>query len=221
MLERSVHDLPRASDLTDEVLVGSVLAGDVENFAVLMRRYNQRVFRIAGGILGSDAEAEDASQDAFIKAYEKLGQLTAATAFAAWVCRIAANMALLRLRRHRALQALVEREEIVPMHRESGAPSPDTLTYSRELRAVIEQSIDQLPDVYRCVLVMRDVEGMTTDEAAGALDIEPGTVRVRLHRARHLMRQQIEKRSDVAATGAFAFDGERCDRIVAAVFARL
>ena len=221
MLEPAVDDLPRTSALGDEALVRNVLAGEVAQFAVLMRRHNRRVFRVARGILGSDAEAEDASQDAFVTAYERLEQLTAPAKFGGWVSRIAANAALLRLRRHRKLLALVERGEVTPMPDQSTETTPEQAAQHRELRTVLERAIDELPDIYRAVLVMRDVEAMTTAEVAEVLTIDIATVRVRLHRARRLMQQQLVETLDLAAADAFAFDGERCDRLVAAVFRRI
>ena len=221
MLEPALDTLPRTSDLADEALVRRVVAGERDAFAVLMRRYNQRVFRVARGILRSDAEAEDVSQDAFVRAYEKLDQLATPAAFAGWISRIAANMALLRLRRHRTLRAILERGETTPMIDDLPATPPDQAAYRRELRAMIEEAIDRLPSRYRSVLVLRDIEGMSTDETAGALELAPGTVRVRLHRARALMRDRLGREIDLAAADAFAFDGERCDRMVARVFRRI
>lgn len=221
MPEPSWEALPRTSDLSDEALVRQVLGGERDAFAVLMRRYNQRVFRIARGVLSSDAEAEDVSQDAFIRAYEKLDQLATPAAFGGWVGRMAVNMALLRLRRRRTLRAIVEREETASMSKDPFAPSPDQEAYSSELRSLIEDALDRIPARYRSVLVMRDVEGMTTEEAADALDLAPTTVRVRLFRARRLMRAELGRDIDLRAADAFAFDGERCDRLVARVFRRI
>lgn len=221
MPDANIDPLPRSSDLADAELVLQTLAGDARCFAVLMRRYNQRVFRIARGILRSDAEAEDASQDAFVRAYERLDQLTAPEAFGPWVGRISANMALLRLRRHKRFLEIVEREESTVMSDESAGTAPDHLAYSQEVRILIESALDELPVLYRSVLVLRDIEEMTTEEAAEALSVPPGTVRVRLHRARRLMREHLGREVDVQAAGLFSFDGERCDRLVASVFRQL
>lgn len=210
-------DLPRSSALDDAALVHAVVAGDRAAFAVLMRRYNQRVFRVARGILKSDADAEDVAQDAWVIAYQKLAQLDTPAAFAGWVARIAANSALLRLRRRRALQGIIERQEVTALHDDHPSPSPDHTTHRSELRALLESAIDRLPEIYSAVLIMRDVESMTTAETAAALDLDQATIRVRLHRARRMMREHL----DPEAAGVYAFDGARCDRLVAAVFDRL
>lgn len=214
-------DLPRSSPLEDAALVRAVLGGDRPSFAVLMRRYNQRVFRIARGILKSDADAEDAAQDAWVIAFQKLGQLDNPAAFGGWVARIAANGALLRLRRRRALQGIIERQEVAAMYDDRAEPSPDDTTHRGELRALLEAAIDRLPEIYRAVLIMRDVESMSTAETAAALDLEPAAIRVRLHRARRMMRDRLDHDASSATAGVYAFDGARCDRMVAAVFRRL
>lgn len=221
MLATHVDAHPRTSPLSDAELVAQTLAGDRRCFAVLMRRYNQRVFRIARGILRGDAEAEDASQEAFIQAYQRLDQLTVPAAFRGWVSRIAANTALLYLRRSRILRGIIEREEDVWMSDDASGTPPDQAAYEHELRARIESALDQLPPLYRSVLVLRDLEELSTDEAASVLDVPAGTVRVRLHRARGLMRDLLGQEIDLHGAGAFAFDGARCDRLVAAVFERL
>lgn len=220
-MQPGIDMLPRESELPDEAVVRRVLAGERPMFAVLMRRYNRRAFRIARGILGSDAEAEDAAQDAFIAAYEKLAQLTEPARFGPWVSRITANRALHRIRRRRKLAELIERGDVVPMPDQTSIPSPESVAADHELRVVLEDAIDRLPDIYRAVMVMRDVELMSSEETAEVLAIDVGTVRVRLHRARKMVRRDLSSRFDAQNVDAFAFDGARCDRLVAAVFRRL
>lgn len=217
----SHETLPRTSDLSDAELVDATLGGDRRAFAVLMRRYNQRVFRVTRGILRNDAEAEDACQEAFVLAYQKLDQLATPAAFRGWVSRIAANTALLQLRRQRTLRGIIEREEELLMTIDTPGTRPDEAAFSGELRARIEAALGNLPPLYRSVLVLRDIEELTTEEAADVLSVPAGTVRVRLHRARGLMRDLLGADLDVRQAEAFAFDGHRCDRLVAAVFTRL
>ncbi len=200
-------------DPTDAVLVGGVLAGDDEAFTKLMRRYNPRVFRIARSILKNDSEAEDACQDAFVTAYRKLDQLQSPEAFGGWLSRIAARNALRRVRQQ-------SREEELTVQ-DSGAPTPEHRAEVSKLRVALERAVDELPFPYRTVLVMRDVQHMSSREVAETLELEVGAVRVRLHRARAMMRQSLGAAWGPDAESVFSFDGERCDRLVARVRAAL
>jgi RNA polymerase sigma-70 factor (ECF subfamily) len=202
---------------TDEVVVARVLAGALASFEVLMRRYNQRVFRAARAVVRDDAEAEDVVQDAWVRAYAHLDQFGGRASFATWLTRIAVHEAIARRRR---------RMRQVPLDDHAPAlvattPPPDAAAGDREVAAALERAIDALPTPYRTTFVLRDVQGLDTAETAACLDVPEATVKTRLHRARSLLRTQLGASLDVAADGVFAFAGHGCDRMVATVMARL
>lgn len=193
-----------------------------------MRQYNPRLFRVARSILKDEAEAEDALQEAYIQAYRKMADFRGDAEMGTWLTRIVINQALMQLRRRR-------RERIVVPFNNQGsdqdaqevdvadarAESPSDITLRAEVRRMIERRIDELPMAFRTVFVMREVEEMTVHETADCLGIPDATVRTRLFRARALLRESLERDMDTARAGAFAFAGARCDRIVAAVLARI
>lgn len=206
-----------SSTPTDDEIVARVLAGAPESFEVLMRRHNQRLFRAARSVLRDEFEAEDVVQDAWVRAYANLQQFAGRASFATWATRIALHEAFAR-RRQRALHAtLAEPEAIVA----SDTPAPDEAAGAREVAKAIEAAIDTLPMPYRTVFMLRDVEGLGTTETAVCLDIPEATVKTRLHRARGLLRSHLHGALDVGTVGIHAFAGARCDRIVAAVMARI
>lgn len=214
-------DTPAAAQgLPDAEVVRRVLAGEPALFEVLMRRHNQRVFRAIRSVLRGDAEAEDAMQQAWLDAYAHLGQFQGAAAFGTWLTRIALNEALSRVRRRVPLAALADvPEEDDPMR--STARDPEGRAADRELARMVEEAIDELPEHHRTVLVLREVEGMSTAEAAEALSVSEEVVKVRLHRARLALRDRLWERAGPTSREAFAFLGARCDRMVAAVMARI
>lgn len=196
-------------------------------FERLMRQYNQRLFRVARAILKDDADAEDALQDAYIQAYRKLGEFRGDAELSTWLTRIVINQALMRARKRR-------RDHVVVPFGDAGsgaikelevaddtAESPSDAMLRGEVRKVLETRIDALPEGFRTVFVMREVEDMSARETADALGIPEATVRTRLFRARALLREALERDMDSARQGVFGFDGARCDRIVANVLARI
>lgn len=194
-----------------------VLGGRPEAFEVLMRRYNQRLFRAARAVLRDDAEAEDVVQDAWVRVYSHLRQFAGRASFATWSTRIAIHEALARVRR---------RARHVPLPEDTAAVAATTRSPEEELdaRAVaraLEAAIDALPTPYRTVFVLRELEGLDTAATAECLELRAATVKTRLHRARTLMRARLDTTLDVSRHGVFAFAGERCDRLVAAVMARI
>jgi RNA polymerase sigma-70 factor (ECF subfamily) len=194
----------------DEALVAKAVAGDAHAFAALMRRYNQRLFRIARSILGHDADAEDALQDAYVAAYRALPTFAPPLRFAAWLARIATNEALMRLRARRAQHDDVdEAVTLAPAHDE-----PPAMAERHAARALMESAIDRLPDGFRAVFVLREVQQLSVEETAACLDIKPATVKTRLHRARALLREDIAQRLQWHGTSAFEFLGPRCDALV-------
>lgn len=223
------HDLAKDSDLS---LIAYCRAGHMAAFDVLMRRHNQQLYRAARSILHDEAEAEDAVQDAWWKAFQHLGDFRADAQPATWLTRIAVNEALMRRRRNKSREAHIQSAYQVSNEQDSmlsfGAhlPAPDTArpdqsAWRAELRSRIEQHIDALPDIYRTVFMLRGVEEMPASEVAQVLDMPEATVRVRFMRARHLLQAALRRDFDPKAAGAFSFAGDRCDRIVAGVHARM
>jgi RNA polymerase sigma-70 factor, ECF subfamily len=213
----------------DAALADRVVGGDHAAFAVLMRRHNGKLFRIARATLGDDAEAEDALQDAYLDAYRHMHEFRGDAAVGTWLTRIVINRALMRLRsrRRRAVTVPMERPSATPDESEvadmadTQGESPPDAALRAEVRRLFERRIDELPVAYRTVFVMREVEEMSVQETADALSIPAATVRTRLFRARALLREAIARDLDVARGEVFAFAGARCDRIVERVLARL
>lgn len=207
-----------AQALSDEEVVTRVRDGDKALFEVLMRRYNQRLFRVTRSILTDDAEAEDVMQDAYVRAYIHLDQFEGRARFSTWLTRIAVHEAIARSQKRQRLVA-VEAEDT--MEFKSKTPSPEEEMNTRTIRSLLEAAINKLPPSYRVVFVMRDVEGMSTSEAAELLDASEESVRIRLHRARAMLRKQLHAQTGASTSAAFEFAGARCDRIVSAVLERI
>jgi RNA polymerase sigma-70 factor (ECF subfamily) len=206
---------------SDEDLIGRIRAGDAALFEDLMRRYNQRLYRVARGIVRDEAEAEDVMQQAYLNAFTHLHQYENRGSFAGWLTRIAVHEALAGHRR-RAAAALTEPgagdggcDRLV-----SASPDPEQAALSSELRRGLEAVIDSLADAYRPVFVLRAVEGLTTAETADALGISEDVVKTRLRRARAMLRDALAREGQRPGD-LFRFGFERCDRVVAAVRARL
>ncbi|MFO1395646.1 MAG: RNA polymerase sigma factor [Burkholderiales bacterium] len=211
----------------DQALAQRCAQGDVAAFTLVMRRYNQRLFRVARAALRDDAEAEDALQDAYVRAFRAFGQFRGEAALSTWLTRIVLNECLARRRRSArrenvvpitgAGEAGVELDEIV----DTAGERPEAMAMRTELRALLEAKLDALPHDLRTVFVMRSVEDMTVEEVARCLDAPEATVRSRHFRARALLREALARELDAVEIDAFRFAGDRCDRIVATVLARL
>jgi len=204
-----------ASPPTDEELARRVASGETALFEVLLRRHDQRVYRTVRSILRDEDEVEDAMQQAWIAAYLHLSDFEGAAPFAAWLVRIAANEALQRLRRRGPVVAMPEgaEEERMDPH----AEDPEERASAREAARLVERAVDRLPAHYRSVFVLREVEGLSTNDTATALGIGEDAAKVRLHRARALLRRDLEGALDRGAREAFPFLAPRCNRIVARV----
>jgi RNA polymerase sigma-70 factor (ECF subfamily) len=203
--------------LTDEEVVVRVRAGDSPLFEVLMRRYNQRLYRAARAILRNDTDAEDAVQQAYLNAYRHLGQFEGRARFSTWLTRIAVYEALSRRRQARD-KPLGSTDDEQIARAVSAAPDPERQTYAGELGALLESALATLPHGYRSVFMLREIEGLNTADTARQLRVSEGTVKTRLHRARDLLQRKLH---DVTPAEAFRFDGSRCDRLVAAVMSQL
>ncbi|HSL20266.1 MAG TPA: RNA polymerase sigma factor [Vicinamibacterales bacterium] len=209
--------------LPDEQVVRHVLAGQTALFEVLMRRHNERLYRAARAILRDEAEAEDVMQQAYVNAYTHLRQFDGRAAFSTWLTRIAVHEALARARRRgRYIDMDPENPSTIAFPTPSAqGPDPERLAFARELGALMESAIDELPDGTREVFMLRQVEGMSTREVAEALDVSQEVVKTRLSRARAALRRDLYDRAGIAASDAFRFVRPRCDRVVAAVLARI
>jgi RNA polymerase sigma-70 factor (ECF subfamily) len=207
----------QAGALPDEEVVLRVRAGDTHLFEVLMRRYNQRLFRAVRAILQNDADAEDAVQQAYLNAYRHLAQFEGRARFSTWLTRIAVYEALSRRRRARDKPLVVDDDDQIT-RAVSAAPDPERQTYAGELSTLLESALATLPSGYRSVFMLREIDGLNTAETAQQLRVSEGTVKTRLHRARDLLQRKLH---DVTPAEAFRFDGSRCDRIVAAVISQL
>lgn len=210
--------------LSDEEVVARVLAGETGMFEVVMRRHNQRLYSVARAILRNDGEAEDVMQDAYVRAYEHLNQFAGRAKFSTWLTRIAVHEALARQRRgnrYQELEPMSEREGD-PMDRfASLTPNPEQQASNSEIRRLLEEAVDNLPDSYRTVFMLRDIEEMSTTDAADVLEITEENVKVRLHRARALLRKSLYARAGMQKNEAFNFHAIRCDRVVKNVFERI
>lgn len=215
---------PALQKLTDEEVVERVLAGEVELYEILMRRHNQRLYRTAFAILGDGGEAEDVMQDAYVRAYSHRGQFAGRSRFAIWLTRIAVHEALARARRGRRLvpiEALAPGDEaaMIPTTAVDGGPEQQAI--ARDLRSALEAAVAALPESFRTILVLRDVEGLSTAETAECLGIGEPLVKTRLHRARAALRRQMESRARAVLAESFPFHLSRCDRVVAGALARI
>ena len=199
--------------LPDATLAERCLARDEDAVRELTRRYNQRLYRIARGILRSDLEAEDVVQDTYIRALAGLEGFRGQSALGTWLVRIAINEALGRLRR--------KKPEALDAPPAAPVVDPETLMATAESRVMLERAIDDLPDAFRSVFVARIVEGLSIEETAELFDLRPETVKTRVHRARARLRANLETQLGPAVRESFAFDGARCDRLTDAVILRL
>jgi RNA polymerase sigma-70 factor (ECF subfamily) len=212
------------SDSDEETsLVRRIAAGDRLAFEVLMRRCNRRLFRLARSMLGNDAEAEDALQETYIRAYRSMADFRGDSKLSTWLSRMALNECLGRLRKgaRRDNVIPIAQGEDVDMVVSSHVESAETALGRVEMRALLERKLDELPKDFRTVFVLREVEEMSIEETAACLDLPQATVRSRHFRARSLLRESLAQEIDVAGRDLYVFGGVRCDRIVAAVQLRL
>ncbi|HUS20195.1 MAG TPA: RNA polymerase sigma factor [Terriglobales bacterium] len=208
--------------LTDEEIVARIVAGQTELFEIIMRRHNQRLYRACVAILRNDAQAEDVVQDAYVRAYQHLSQFAGRAKFSTWLTRIAVHEALGRIRGRRRVEELdAMPEEVKDAKAVSTSLNPEEQVANRELGSLLENSVERLPEQYRIVFMLREIEEATTQEVAEILEISEENVKTRLHRARVLLRKSLFRKVGAHGKEAFAFHATRCDRVVAKVFARI
>jgi RNA polymerase sigma-70 factor (ECF subfamily) len=201
---------------------------DPDAMRAIMRRYNRRLYRIARGILGNDAEAEDAVQSAYMHAFRGLATFRGDAMLGTWLTRIVINEALgLRRGQRPSLSLTADMMEpalggeIIPFPGAVPHPDPERLIAQRQIQSAVERAIDELPVSFRAVLVARVLEEMSVEETAELLGLRPETVKTRLHRARRLLRQALERQIGPVLLDAFPYAGARCERMTERVIAAL
>jgi RNA polymerase sigma-70 factor (ECF subfamily) len=211
----------------DTELVRRALTRDEAAVRAIITANNRRLYRLARGILRNDAEAEDVVQETYVRAFTHLADFRGDSNLATWLSRIAINEALGRLRRRRpgvewsSLPEGTLEAQIIQFPLSSAANDPEKSMAQREIQHVVERAIDELPEAFRLVFVTRVLEGMNVEETAEILKIKPETVKTRLHRARALLRDNVEKKIGPVVMEAFPFAGRRCERLTEAVLRRL
>ena len=213
------------STLPDSEIVRRVSAGERTLFEVLMRRYNQRVYRAVRAIVKDEMEVEDVMQQAYINAYTHLHQFEDRSQFSTWLTRIALNEAFGRRKKIRIAESRAEHEDSARGASmdtiKSPQPDPEHRAYAQELQRVLEDAVDELPETYRAVFMLRDVEGLSASETGEGLGLSEEAVKTRLHRARAMIRRAVSARIGGEAALAFQFHAPRCDRVVNAVLEQL
>ena len=217
------------SETSDAELVAGTLRGEAAAFEGIMRRHNRRLFRLARSIVRNDLEAEDIVQEAYVRAYVKLADMSHPQGLGAWLGRIVINEAISRKRREKRFDMPSRQNhggegeawDRILSDIKSAVPNPEELTAMQEIRRLIERAVDELPEVYRTVFMLRAVEQMTTAETAAYLEIPEQTVKTRLHRGRLLLQAALSDQIAAATSGAFPFAGLRCDRTVTTVLERV
>jgi len=220
---------PETLEADDAALAARVASGDTAAFERLMRLHNRRLYRLARATLGNEADAEEALQDAYLNAFRAIGRFRGESSLATWLSRVVLHECLERLRRQGRRSSIVqlvssdadERVEHEFMSQPSPGATPHDHAERSEIRALLERRLDQLPEAFRTVFVLRGVEEMDVSEVAGCLGIPDATVRSRFFRARSMLRELLAQDFDVAERDVFSFGGRHCDRIVAAVLERL
>ena len=214
-----MNTLIAVASLPDAEIVARVRDGETSLFEILMRRHNERVYRAARSIVKDESEAEDVMQQAYINAFVHLRQFEDRSQFSTWLTRITIHEALSRRRKQKFVFAESASHEGPDMDRfPAEQPDPEHQAYSSELGRVLEAAVDALPEGYRAVFMLREIEGLSTSATADALNLREEAVKTRLHRARAMVRREITNRIGAAAARAFPFHAVRCDRVVNAVF---
>ncbi|TGP27210.1 MULTISPECIES: RNA polymerase sigma factor [unclassified Mesorhizobium] len=216
-----------AAEASDMALVRRALAREAGAFRAIIKTHNQRLYRIARGVVRNDAEAEDVVQEAYMRAFASLDAFRGDASLATWLSRIVINEALGRLRKKKRMAAMPENPEAeiirFPLNPSDLNPGddPERTMAQRQILALVERATDSLPDVYRTVFVARVIEGLSIEETADLLNVRPQTVKTRLHRARALVRKALDDEIGPVLLDAFPFAGRRCEKLTQAVMKRL
>ncbi len=215
--------------LSDEELVEIARQGGENAIRLLVKRNNRRLFRVARAVVRDDAEAEDIVQETYVSAFTKLDSFRGNSRFSTWLTRIALNEALGRARKRRPSAELAELDiayganggSVIMFPTSLKPPGADAELARKQVRDLLEKAVDELPDPFRLVFILRDIEDMSTEDTASQLSLKPETVKTRLHRARRLMRLAVEKQVSATFSELFPFDGARCERMADRVIDRL
>jgi RNA polymerase sigma-70 factor (ECF subfamily) len=216
--------LEECRTISDDDVVARVRTGETGLYEMLMRRYNQRLFRVIRSVVTNDGEAEDVLQEAWVRAYEHLNQFAGRASFSTWVTRIAFHEALARARNGKRWIPLENSGgEIMAEanRRQTTSETPETQAMRCQLGRMLQTAVDALPETYRSVFVLREIEQLNTSQTAECLELSEEAVKTRLHRSRALLRRDLENRLGPAIAEAYAFLGTRCDRIVSRVLERI
>lgn len=210
----------------DVELVRRALARDAGAFRTIMQMHNQRLFRIARGLADDDGEAEDIVQEAYVNAFAHFAEFRGESALSTWLCRIVVNEALGRLRRRRRAAAFAKSaartsSEVILFSLDKYSDDAERTVAQRQILSLVERATDMLPPAYRVVLIARAIEGLSNNEIAELLGVRPETVRTRLHRARRLLRKELDEQIGPVLLNAFPFKGRRCERLIDTVVDRL
>jgi RNA polymerase sigma-70 factor, ECF subfamily len=220
-------DVRVAQPVDDLALVARARGGDEQAFRVIMERHNRRLYRVARTMMQDESEAEDVVQEAYLHAFAALAGFRGESSLSTWLTRITVNEALGRKRRRRptvgldAVETLQQSTAQIIDFPTMTTSDPERSAAQHEIRRLLELTIDKLPEPFRLVFVMRDVEDSSIEETASLLGIRPETVKTRLHRARRMLRETLDQRLAASLKGTFPFAGPRCARITAAVLDRL
>jgi RNA polymerase sigma-70 factor (ECF subfamily) len=214
---QTVKEAVRSAYPTDEQVVERVLGGEAEFFELLMRRHNQRVYRAVRSVLRDEAEVEDVMQQAYLNAWANLKQFSGQSRVSTWLVRIAVNEALMRTRKASRLQLVEDLPPNMEATMNRPASSPEDRAQSRELSALLETAVDALPELYRTVFMLRNIENLSSAETAEVLGVSDDVVKTRLHRARRLIRNALFQRLSDGGKESFPFFAPRCDRVVSGV----
>ena len=215
----AVRGVQAAAHHSDEYLVERARLGDTVACEALMRRHNQRLYRVIRSVLRTGSDVEDTMQDTYLAALRNLDQFEGRAQFGTWLMKIGLNVALARMRQRMRVVALDDLPDLDEP--ETGARTPEQQVSNSEMVGLVEDAIDRLPYDYRQVFVLRTVEALDTFETAELLGLNQDAVRQRLHRAREMIQSDIQRRIGATARTAFGFLGRRCDRVVANVMRRL
>jgi RNA polymerase sigma-70 factor (ECF subfamily) len=226
MPQATAKSAPLTAVADEGELLARARGRDEQAFRLIMQRNNRRLYRIARGILRNDSEAEDVVQETYYRAFAHLDEFRGESSLATWLARIAYNEALGRLRLRRTTVDWTTLENTQPESHVIAFPlqhqiDPERTMAQRQIQRFVEQAIDDLPEDFRLVLVTRTIEGMSVEETATLLNLRPETVKTRLHRARRLLREALDKRAASVLTDAFPFGAGRCERMTERVLERL
>jgi RNA polymerase sigma factor (sigma-70 family) len=207
-------EILQTEEIPDEILIKRILTGEKRLFELIVRRYNQRLFRIGMSVLNNDTEAEDAMQTTYINSYEHLDKFESRSSFSTWITRIMINECLAQKKKRQRFKTAMDQQPVNTM----SMAAPDHLLANKELSSLLENAIGQLPEKYRLVFILREIEELSIKETSEVLNIEAPNVKVRLNRAKTMVKETLNGQMK---DQLYHFHLNRCDRMVNKVFAHL